>query len=137
MSWSKGKLQTNPLNLQAGFELSTVTTLAVKADPEGPEKKPKKRCYPLPKKYITAHKASLPDAPWAGRSQELESWPRRQELLKILQIQTDEEEDQQPEPQERALWSWPGARARVPGSFVTLRPLRGGRDVDKGSSRKE
>lgn len=35
MSWSKGKLQTNPLNLQAGFELSTVTTLAVKADPGG------------------------------------------------------------------------------------------------------
>lgn len=63
--------------------------------------------------------------------------PVATELLKILQIQIDEEEDQQPEPQERALWSWQGARPRVPGSFVTPLPFRGGREVDKGSSRKE
>lgn len=57
--------------------------------------------------------------------------PVATKLLKILHIQLDEEDQQ--EPQERALWSWQGVRARVPGSFVILLPFRGGRKDGKGS----
>lgn len=33
--WREGKLQTDPLNLQEGFKLSTTAALAAKADPGG------------------------------------------------------------------------------------------------------
>lgn len=68
------------------------------------------------------------------------SWragPITTELLKTSQIQTEEEEDREPEPQERALWSWQGARMHVPGAFVTLLLFRGGGEAGKGSSWKE
>lgn len=131
MSWSKGKLQTNPLNLQAGFKLSTITALAVKADPGGHRRSQKPNDTHCQRNTSQHTKPHCQMHLGLATARSWRAGPVTTELLKILQIQIDEEEDQQPEPQERALWSWQGAQARVPGSFVTLLPFREGEKLTK------
>lgn len=60
-----------------------------------------------------------------------------QELLTNYRSRQMRRRISSPSPQESPLWGWQGAWACVPGSFVTLLPLRAGTEVDKSSSMKE